>query len=415
MKAPKKPFIAIAALAACCAASAAVINVPADVGTIQGAIDAALDGDVIQVAPGTYTGSIDFKGKTIRLIGVQGAAATILDGGGAGSVVQFFRGESGGTVLQGFTVRNGNGGFGGGGGVLVASSSPTIVDNVITGNVACSGAGISVSFGSPLIQGNVISGNSQAGCSGGTGGGGIALLGAGSASVRGNLIERNSVTSADGGGIALFAAGTPDIIDNTIRNNTASGAGGGVSLVNDSNARMVNNLIVGNQAGKGGGVAALVPSGATGLALVNNTIADNRASQGTQVFLEGFPGGAQFSNNIVAGTGSTVAMECSPLFSSESPVLQHNDVYNAGGAAASGPCTGPLAGNFNLSVDPLFVRQPASRRYQLQAGSPVIDAGNNAAISFTTTDLAGKPRVVDGNGDRRAVVDMGAYEAPRRR
>src|SRR5206468_1291204 len=38
-------------------------------------------------------------------------------------------------------------------------------------NKACAGVGIAVSFGSPLIEHNVISDNTQAGCSGGIGGG----------------------------------------------------------------------------------------------------------------------------------------------------------------------------------------------------------------------------------------------------
>ena len=96
-------------------------------------------------------------------------------------------------------------------------------------------------------------------------------------------------------------------------------------------------------------------------------------------------------------------------------MLSNNDVFNGAGTASSGPCTGPLGGNGNLAVDPLFVRVPASRKYQLQPTSPVIDAGTNAAIVGTVVDLAGNRRVTDGNGDGNALVDMGAFEAARRR
>ena len=45
----------------------------------------------------------------------------------------------------------------------------------------------------------------------------------------------------------------------------------------------------------------------------------------------------------------------------------------------------------------------------LGSGSPAIDTGTNSAISLPT-DLDGNPRIVDGDGDGHATVDMGAYE-----
>ena len=47
---------------------------------------------------------------------------------------------------------------------------------------------------------------------------------------------------------------------------------------------------------------------------------------------------------------------------------------------------------------------------RLQYGSPAIDAGNNRAPDLPTTDISGKPRLVNGNGGPTAIVDMGAYE-----
>ena len=41
-------------LAAAVSASAAIINVPSDVSTIQGALDASLAGDTVLVQPGVY-------------------------------------------------------------------------------------------------------------------------------------------------------------------------------------------------------------------------------------------------------------------------------------------------------------------------------------------------------------------------
>jgi hypothetical protein len=47
---------------------------------------------------------------------------------------------------------------------------------------------------------------------------------------------------------------------------------------------------------------------------------------------------------------------------------------------------------------------------RLMPGSPGIDAGSNAAAAALSVDFAGNPRILDGNGDHVAIVDVGAFE-----
>src|SRR5215468_7514237 len=76
------------------------INVPANQPTIQAAINAAVNGDEILVAPGTYHEAINFSGKTIQLRSTNGPAATMIDTTGMNvSSVSCVSGEGSGTGL----------------------------------------------------------------------------------------------------------------------------------------------------------------------------------------------------------------------------------------------------------------------------------------------------------------------------
>ena len=77
--------------------------------------------------------------------------------------------------------------------------------------------------------------------------------------------------------------------------------------------------------------------------------------------------------------------------------------------AYGGNCSDRTGTNGNISADPLFT-DPTHGDYHLQLVSPSIDSGYNQAPNLPDKDLDGDPRIVDGDGDGNAIVDMGVYE-----
>lgn len=390
------------------ATTATTIHVPADKPTIQTAIDAAVNGDTVLVADGTYTENIDFKGKAISVKSVNGAIATIINGNKIDYVVKFQTNEGPTSILDGFTVTNGYPG-----GIDIAGSSPTVENNTITANTGCTGVGINIS-GAPLIQNNIISNNVQAGCSGGPGGGGIEVIGSSiGAQIIGNTITgNNSGNGVNGGGIGLWTPGPVLIQGNFISGNTASN-GGGIGGANDtSGVRIIENVITGNTAlATGGGIEI----DNTVSLVLNNTIAGNDAPGGGSAFFGAFftaTGPMTVSNNLIIGKPGQSALGCRAFDTVSPPVFSFNDVFSPSGLSYGSICIDQTGKNGNISADPLFVNAAASD-FHLQATSPAIDAGSNTAPNLPAQDIAGNDRILDGNGDCTATVDMGAYEFAR--
>ena len=98
---------AVALMALPQAGLAATFAVPADFPTIQGAIDASVDGDWVEVAAGTYLEAIDFTGKNIQVVGA-GPAVTTIDAQQSTGIVARLVGVSADALLEGFTIRGGS-------------------------------------------------------------------------------------------------------------------------------------------------------------------------------------------------------------------------------------------------------------------------------------------------------------------
>ena len=404
------------------AVDAATFMVPGSSATIQGAISLASSGDTILVSPGTYPEAINFTGKNLAVRSVGGPAGTTIAAPAMTPVVIFAAGEGPGAVLDGFTLTGGKPDFvapffGNGGGVFIQFTSPTISNNVLTGNVACNGGGIQVVLGSPAITGNAFIGN-RADCSqlGGTGvfwGGGVSLQGGGGAAVVANNTFVGNLAGS-GSAIGTFGAGTPRIFDNTMTGNTATDAncsldGGTIWMTNNTDADIIQNVIAGNAGTCSGGIV-FFSGGAHGPAMVNNTIALNGGTSASGIYVVGTGTRTRIVSNIVLGTPGSIAMGCGTLFASPSPSMNNNVMWSSGGTAASNLCAAKVGVNGNISVDPQLVA-PASGDYRLSPNSPAIDTGDGTDLLIPPSDFAGAPRVQDGNVDGIAVIDIGAFEA----
>jgi hypothetical protein len=384
--------------------------VPSQYPTIQQAINAAQNGDTVLVAPGTYVENIDFLGKAIRVTSAAGAQLTIIDGSHLKPVVAFISGESRTSILNGFTIRNGIPSIdfvNRGGGIAILSSSPSVTNNIISGNKSCSGgAGIAILGGAPLIQSNLITDNQQSNCLGGYGGGILVESPSENLEILNNSILNNSFSA--GGGIGLTGVShLVTVKGNLIQNNEAH-FGGGIYLdvFSSTPIVVVQNLIVENRSFLGGGIHWNSFAGS----LIQNTIANNEVSNSDQVgsgiYSHVSKEQSNWANNIIIAQTGKNALYCQ--FGS-APTIKNCNVYSSSGLAYGGICANQTGINGNISADPLFVN-PAAGDYHLRPGSPAIDAGDNTAPHLPATDFDGNLRIFDGDHNGSSIIDMGVYE-----
>jgi predicted outer membrane repeat protein len=389
------------------------------------------DGSAIQRnRAGGNGGGVEAGGVTIGGSTVSGNFAHGSGGGINAGVVQstnntaisgnFAFGNGGGIeatkvdLLNG-TAITGNGNVSGGSGGGVDGHDVLLNKASITGNFTSGGNGGGIQAVKVDLTSSTVSGNSAS-----VGGGIVATT----ANATNSTISGN--TAASGGGIfATIATLTNTTVDG---NSATTGAGGGIEAVT---ATLNGSTVSNNVAGSGGGVVAgtanltnctvsgntaVVNGGgieASDATLLNDTIAENNAHSGGGIFHDS---GGTFSirNTIIAMNVADVAGS-GPDVSGAFTSAGHNLIGNSTGSTGFtngvlGDMVGSAVGPLDPKLGPLANNGGPTKTMALLSNSKAIDHGDNTGVPGSDQRGGGHPRILDGNQDGSAVVDIGAFE-----
>jgi peptidoglycan-N-acetylglucosamine deacetylase len=276
------------------------------------------------------------------------------------------------SILDGFTITGGNandtvGLSLYGGGIYNQAGDMTIANCKITANSAIVGGGVYNAGGTPKITNCTFSEN----------------------------------TAGDGGGVYNSWA-NPVIVNCSFVKNSSSNGGGIYDI--GCNEAIVDCVFIQNSADYGGSMFEFYNTLTISNSTFNGNISANGAVLACNSEEQAFPGSLTMANCIIWNGPEWLWNNDSTTIS-----INYSDV------------NGGWTGTGNKNTDPLFM---GADDYRLQTNSSCVDAGNNNSVPADITDIdgdgnttepipfdiAGNPRIADGNGDGVAVVDMGAYE-----
>ena len=368
-----------------------------DFPTIQDAIDAASDNDVVELLDGTYTGDgnrdIDFHGKAITVRSQSGdPLSCVIDC--EGTALEPHRGfhfhtlETSASVVRGVTVTNGRihhtGDLDGGGAVICYTASPRFENCVLTGN------SVTADPGGMFIRG-----------------GGVALYGLSTPAFVDCTISDNSTSGGQSYGSGIFAYLSAEVtLENCVIEGNGGATFGGGLYGYYSSVYATDCTFSGNGAVNGAGVFLGTPE--TAYSFVGCKFAGNHANNGggaycvhtasfdncTFAMNEGtiYAGGVYCGGSIVDVSleNTVVAFSTSGegVYAEsglELPEVECCDVFGNDGGEYGGGLSDLTGVDGNFSEDPLFC-DVYSGDLQLCSNSPCLPGGNGCGVLIGAED-----------------------------
>jgi hypothetical protein len=358
----------LAALALAPASLADVLSVPGDFATVQAAVNAAADGDVIEIAPGDWAEAILVTGKQLELVGTGEFASDVAIGGLDATALWIRQGSD-------VTLRNLELSGSGNRGLRVTDSTALLEGVGISANQGNTGAGASLSGATVTIRDSAFVANAS------NNSGGAIYAGSSVVVIEDTAFVSNSMSRG-----AIFAIGSQVEIDRALFAGNVAVVATAIEAAAESQV-VVDNSIVTNQQG---GTPFRIVNGAI-LKASNLTIAENDHSDASISFNSG-----------------TLTMRNSIVWDAGIPPTTGGGTVNLSYSNVAGGPDGPGM----IDADPLFRTSPP---FSLDAGSPCIDAADGNSIDGAV-DFRGQPRFTDDRNiadegvGPMTYLDMGAIE-----
>ena len=420
--------------------------------SLDEAVDAAADGDLVCVTEGEYYGEVSFSESTaerdLQIYCLDQDLKTddsgnpyyscILNGEVTNdtpssrvmSIVSSDNGSSNAfitsdTVVSGFTLQNGSSSTDQGGALYVAYAGATLKNLIIQDSESNSTgfAGGGVAFysvkdvtlrDSQILRNKATNDATNAKPEGG----GLAILSSKYVTLKNIKVHSNKAVSGYGGGISLKSSKFVTFSEISLVGNTSSKAGGGLYLLNAS-LEGRNFLVTGNKGNYGGAIyfkhGSASVAGNNPINLYNLTISGNRAVTKAGAFHIETKTVLSIRNSIIKGNSSNSSIQEINNKAGTKVTMDYVNIdCNADDIEETADSLCDSTGDDHVlkaenSITSDCFTDADNGDYSIADGSDCVDSGSNVDFSSESlctskVDILGNPRCTN------TTIDIGAYE-----